>query len=61
MSSTVHRISSHFHTIQKSRPRKTWESHFFNVSITELIIISTCFGKGKVFSKNSNPTNLVEI
>ena len=51
----------HLHTIQKSGPLKTWESYISNVWMTELSIISTCFGKGKVFSKNSNLTNLVEI
>ena len=35
------------HTIQKSGPLKTWESHFSNVWVIELTIISTCFGKGK--------------
>ena len=50
-------MTGHLHTIQKSGPLKTWE----NVWVTELTIISTCFGKDRVFSKNSNLTNLVEI
>ena len=49
------------HTIQKSGPLKTWESHIPNVWVTELTIMSTRFGKGKVFSKNSDLTNLNEI
>ena len=57
----MHIIPWHLHTIQKSGPLKTWESRFSNVWIIELAIISTCFGKGKVFSKNSNLTNLIEI
>ena len=48
-------------TIQKSGPLKTWESHLSLVLVSELSIIPTCFGKGKVFSENSNLTNLVEI
>ena len=48
-------------TIQKSGRLKTWESHLSLVLVAELSIIPTCFGKGKVFSENSNLTNLVEI
>ena len=57
----MHIIPWHLHTIQKSGPLKTWESRFSNVWIIELAIISTCFGKGQVFSKNSNLTNVIEI
>ena len=39
---------------------KTWESHF--LLLGSLVgIISTCFGKGKVFSDNSNPTSNVSM
>ena len=31
------------------------------VLVMELSMIPTCFGKGKVFSENSNLKNLVEI
>ena len=43
----------HLHTIknQKLGPLKIWESHHFSlVWVIGLIIISTCFSKGKVFS-----------
>ena len=56
----MHRIPWHLHTIQKSDLLKTWESQF-SVWVIEFTIISTCFGKGKVFSKNSNLTNLVNL
>ena len=52
-------MASQYHS--KVRPLKTWESHFPNVWVIELTIISTYFGKGKVFSKNPKLTNLAEI
>ena len=49
----------HLHTIQKLNPLKIWEIHFPLVWVMEPVIISTFFRKGKVFSENSNLTNLV--
>ena len=44
-----HGIQRHLHTIQKWALIKTRDSHFSLVSIMEFSIISSCFGKVKVF------------
>ena len=40
---------------------RTWESNLSLESVMEFCIISPCLGKGKVFSDNSNQTNLVDV
>ena len=42
-------MACHLHPIQKSGPLKTWEPLFSLAWVMEVSIISTCFGKAKVF------------
>ena len=49
-----------FSTIQKPSLLKARESYFSLILVLEFHIISSCLGKAKVFSDNSNLTILVD-
>ena len=51
----------HLHTNQKSALLETRKSDFSLAQIIELIVISLCLGKVKVFSNNPNMTHLVYV